>query len=98
MTLKLRILLPNNEIISSASSTEELLKALLDVDKGLNVLNREEDDTLRGWLLMRAGELENGELLSLEGQSSVCIGKDKNGRSFVRDTHGEWPLLKPDFD
>lgn len=98
MALKLRILTTNNQFISAASSTEELLKSLLDVQNGLLVLTQEEDDSLRGWLLLRAQELNDGEISTLEGQPTICIGKTKDGRPFVRDARGDWPAIKPEFD
>jgi len=98
MALKLRILLPNNEFISASSSAEELLKALLAAENGTLILTQEEDDSLRGWLLLRAQEFNNGEIGSLEGQPSICIGKTSDGRPFVRDSRGDWPPIKPEFE
>jgi hypothetical protein len=98
MALKLRIQLQNNTFVSAASSTEELLKALLDAQNGVIILTHEEDDSLRGWLLLRAQELNNDEIRALEGQPTVSIGKTTDGRPYVRDPQGDWPPLKPEFD
>jgi len=98
MALKLRILTQTGEFVSAASSVEELLKVLLDTQNGTHTLSQEEDDSLRGWLLLRAQELGNGKMVGLEGQPTVCIGKTAEGRPFVRDARGDWPPIKPDFD
>ncbi len=97
MALKLRIQTQNDQSVSATSSTEELLKVLLDVQNGLLILSQEEDDSLRGWLLLHAQELNNGEIGSLEGQPTLCIGKTNDGRPFVRDARGDWPPVKPEF-
>ncbi len=97
MALKLRILTQNNQYVSGSSSTQELLKVLFDVQNGELVLSQEEDDSLRGWLLLHAQEINTGETVSLEGQPIICIGKTKDERPFVRDARGDWPPVKPEF-
>ncbi len=98
MALKLRILSHSGEFVSAANSTEELLKVLLDAQNGTHILSQEEEDSLRGWLLLRAQDLDQGKIVGLEGQPTVCIGKTADGRPFVRDNRGDWPPIKPDFD
>jgi hypothetical protein len=98
MAIKLRIQIQDNQYISASSSIQELLKVLLDVQNGALILSPDEDDSLRGWLLLHAQELNNGETGSLDGQATVCIGKTNDGRPFVRDARGDWPPLKPEFE
>ena len=97
MSLKLRILAKDGNIITATSQTEELLAVLLDVKQGLFSLDNDEEETLRGWLLVRADQLENGTTVTVAGDNSICIGKSVDGRAFVRDARGDWPPLKPDF-
>jgi hypothetical protein len=99
MAIKLRIQIQDNQYISNSSSIQELLKVLLDVQNGALILTPDEDDSLRGWLLFHAQELNNGEIASLEGQHPpLSIGKTTDGRPFVRDARGDWPPLKPEFE
>ncbi len=96
MALKLRILTQNGKSVSAASTTEELLSVLEDKQSGAIILNHDEEDTLRGWLLLRAQDLENGELIALNEEKTLCVGKTVDGRPFVRDAGGDWPPIKPD--
>ena len=98
MALKLRILTPSGESVSATSSIEELLKVLLEAHNGVNPLDQEEEDSLRGWLLLKAQDLNNGQGIGLEGEPTVSIGKTADGRPFVRDARGDWPPVKPNFD
>jgi hypothetical protein len=97
MSLKLRIILSDDQAVSSNSSTEELLTVLLNKQQGLIMLDSNDEETLRGWLLMHAGELDNGAIVTAGQDKSVCIGKTSEGRAFVRDHRGDWPPIKPEF-
>ena len=97
MSLKLRILSRDGNIVSATSPPEELLAVLLDMQQGLILLDNDEEETLRGWLLVRADALESGSMMAAQGDNSVCIGKSTDGRAFVRDGRGDWPPLKPEF-
>ncbi len=98
MSLKLRIQTKSGNFVSASSTVEELLKVLLDSQNGTDALSQEEEDSLRGWLLLRAQDLSDGQGIGLEGQPSVCIGKTGDGRPFVRDMRGDWPPVKPVFE
>jgi hypothetical protein len=98
MALKIRILTRIGEFVSATSSTEELLMVLLDAQNGRHTLSQDEEDSLRGWLLLRAQELDNGKIIGIEGQPTVSIGKTAEGRPFVRDARGDWPPVKPNFE
>jgi hypothetical protein len=97
MSLKLRILGRDGISVSATSSTQELLSVLRDGQFGLILLDNDDEETLRGWLLIRADESENGALVPLADDSTYCVGKTPEGRAFVRDARGDWPPFKPIF-
>jgi hypothetical protein len=97
MGLKLRILTNDGGSVSATSPTEELLAVLRDSFYRQIMLDRDDEETLRGWLLVRADELENGAIVTIGDDKTVCIGKSAEGRAFVRDGRTDWPPLKPIF-
>jgi len=97
MGLKLRISTKDGSTVSATSMTEELLAVLRDSQFGLIALDNDDEETLRGWLLMRADELENGATVGVGEDNSICIGKSADGRAYVRDARADWPPLKPIF-
>jgi hypothetical protein len=97
MGLKLRIEARDGKFVSNQSTTEEMLNLLADSELGMVALSDDDDDTVRGWLIMRAQEMEPGQTIENHLGTQVCLGKSADGRAFVRDAKGEWPPLKPDL-
>jgi hypothetical protein len=97
MSLKLRIETRDGKFVSNQSPTEEMLDVLADAELGLLVLNVDDDDTVRGWLLLRAQDMQPGQIIENHHGTHVCLGKTAEGRAFVRDAKGEWPPQKPDL-
>ncbi len=97
MSLKLRIQVRDGQTVSTSNTTEELLAVLLDRMQGSVLLDNDDEETLRGWLLVRADQLENGQMVTLGENQSICIGKSADGRAFVRDGRGEVAAIKTRF-
>lgn len=97
MGLKLRIETKDGKFVSNISSIEEMLNVLADAELGLTALSVDEDDTLRGWLLLRAEEMQPGQAIENHLGTHVSVGKKADGQVFVRDAKGEWPPQKPDL-
>jgi hypothetical protein len=97
MGLKIRIETRDGKFVSNISPTEEMLNVLADAELGLAALTTDEDDTVRGWLLLRAEDMQPGQMIENHHGTHVCVGKKSNGQAFVRDAKGEWPPQKPDL-
>jgi hypothetical protein len=97
MGLKLRIETRDGKFVSNVSPTEDMLNVLADAELGLFALTIDEDDTIRGWLLLRAEEMQPGQLIENHNGTQVSLGKKADGQAFVRDAKGEWPPQKPDL-
>jgi hypothetical protein len=95
MGLKIRIETKDGKFVSNISPTEDMLNVLADAELGLASLTVDEDDSVRGWLLLRAQEMEAGQIIENHLGTHVCVGKTADGRAFVRDAKGEWPPQKP---
>lgn len=97
MPLKLRIEARDGKFVSNQSTTEEMLNVLADAELGLVMLSDDDDDTVRGWLLIRAQEMELGQVIENHLGTHVGVGKTADGRAFMRDAKGEWPPQKPNL-
>lgn len=97
MGLKLRIETKDGKFVSNSSPIEDLLNVLADTELRLHSLNMDEDDTIRGWLLLRAQQMQPGQMIENHLGTHVSLGKKADGQVFLRDAKGEWPLQKPDM-
>lgn len=97
MGLKIRIETKDGKFVSNISPIEDMLTVLADAELGLTSLSVDDDDTLRGWLLLRAQEMQPGQTIENHLGTHVSVGKKPDGQVFVRDAKGEWPPQKPDL-
>ncbi len=65
MGLKIRIETKDGKFISNVSPIEEMLTVLADKELKLATLTVDEEDTLRGWLLLKAQEMQQAKLLKI---------------------------------
>jgi hypothetical protein len=100
MVFLTRVETANGKSVGRSSETNELLDVLSDADLKMIDLSPEQDDALRGWLLVRAEEMQAGQTIAHPPGTNVSIGKTADGRAFVKDSRGEWPppRLKSDSD
>jgi len=91
MVFLTRVETTNGKTVGRSSETNELLEVLSDADLKMIDLSPEQDDALRGWLLVRAEELTAGQTVAFPPGTNVSIGKAADGRAFVKDSRGEWP-------
>jgi hypothetical protein len=97
MALKIRIETRDGKFVSNVSPIEDILNVLADAELGLSTLTVDEDDTVRGWLLLKAEEMQPGQVIENHLGTHVCVGKKADGQVFMRDQKGEWPPQKPDL-
>jgi len=77
--------------ITRNSDLSDLLDVLADAEVRITQLSADEDETLRGWLLLKAEALNPGENIVNHRGTNAGVGKDSDGRAFVKDHRGEWP-------
>jgi hypothetical protein len=97
MTYLLRIEIDSGKTISERSDTQTLLDALAAAQMKQINLTADQEEALRGWLLLHAQKLAPGTTLSATSGTSISIGKRKSGSAYIHDYNGEWPPEKPTF-
>jgi hypothetical protein len=97
MVFLLRIETPNGQSVTRNSELTEMLDILADNEMKVVELNAEQEDTLRGWLLLKAEALEPGQATMNHRGTHASVGKTAEGRAFVQDQRGEWPPPRPAF-
>ncbi len=97
MVLLLRIETTNGQTVNRNSELIEMLNVMADVEMKVVDLTPEEDETLRGWVLLKAEALNPGEGIINHRGTHVSAGKNAEGRGFVKDKRGEWPPPRPNL-
>ena len=95
MVFLLRIETNTGKSITRNSELNEMLDVLADAEVKVTELTVDEDDTLRGWLLLKAEAMKAGQAVENHRGTKVSVGKTSEGRAFVRDHRGEWPPPRP---
>jgi len=95
MVFLLRIETNTGKSITRNSDLNDMLDVLADAEVKVTELSADQDETLRGWLLLKAESLKPGESVANHRGTNVGVGKDSEGRAFVKDHRGEWPPPRP---
>jgi hypothetical protein len=95
MVFLLRIETNTGKSITRNSELNDMLDLLADAEVKVTQLSADEDETLKGWLLLKAEGMKAGEAVSNHRGTQVSIGKTSEGRAFVKDHRGEWPPPRP---
>jgi hypothetical protein len=95
MVFLLRIETNTGKSITRNSDTKEMLDILSDAEMKVTELSADQDETLRGWLLLKAEAMKPGENIANHNGTNAGLGKTAEGRAFVKDHRGEWPPPRP---
>jgi hypothetical protein len=95
MVFLLRIETNTGKSITRNSDLQEMLGVLADAEMKVTELSADQDETLRGWLLLKAEAMKPGENIANHNGTNAGVGKTAEGRAFVKDHRGEWPPPRP---
>jgi hypothetical protein len=95
MVFLLRIETNTGTSITRNSDLLEMLGVLADAEMKVTELSADQDETLRGWLLLKAEAMKPGENVANHNGTNAGVGKTSEGRAFVKDHRGEWPPPRP---